>query len=168
MSKIFVISDLHLGHKNILKFEHDGKPLRPFLSLDEMHDTILTNWNKTVSAQDKIYVLGDICMRREYLDLFRHMNGKKRLVLGNHDLFPTQDYLEVGFQALYGARQINGVWLTHVPMHQGSVEQERVKINIHGHLHATKINHPKYFNASVECINYTPVSIEEVLDGLKK
>lgn len=165
MSEVFVISDLHLGHKSILQFEYDGKPLRPFADLDEMHETIVANWNATVRPGDKIYVLGDICFRKELMGMFDFLNGKKRLVRGNHDLFDTSLYLKY-FSEIYGVRQINGVWLTHCPMHLGGVEQERVKVNIHGHLHANKIDHPKYFNASVECVNYTPISIEDVLANL--
>lgn len=167
MSDIFVISDLHLGHKNILKFEHKGKPLRPFHDLHEMHETIINNWHKTIKAQDKVYVLGDISFQVEMMGIFAHLPGHKRLVRGNHDLMDTQVYMKY-FDEIYGVRQINGVWLTHVPMHQSCVDGERVKVNIHGHLHANKIDHPKYFNASVECINYTPVSIEDVLDEVSK
>ena len=47
-------------------------------------------------------------------------------------------------------------------MHPQCVEQERVKVNAHGHLHANIIDHPKYRNVCVECLNYTPISIDEV------
>jgi calcineurin-like phosphoesterase family protein len=159
---IFVISDLHLGHRNILKFEHNGEPLRNFADLDEMHQTIVDNWKRVVKPTDKVYVLGDVAFRVECMGIFDYLPGHKRLVLGNHDLFDIQVYAK-HFQKVHGVRQLNGVWLTHVPMHQPSVEAPRVKLNIHGHLHANKIDHPKYFNASVECIDYTPIAIEEVL-----
>ncbi len=38
-------SDLHIGHKNIIGFDH-----RPFSSLDEMTEKIIANWNKTFSC----------------------------------------------------------------------------------------------------------------------
>ena len=163
MPEIFVISDTHLGHANILKFErNDGSPLRPFTSLDEMHLAILTNWNKTVTPRDKVYHLGDVAWSQEALKILALCNGKKRLIRGNHDGFKTRTYLQY-FDEVYGVRQINGVWLTHVPMHHDSVAETRVKVNIHGHLHAKRIDHGKYFNASVEQINYTPISIDQVL-----
>lgn len=40
--KKFYTSDLHIGHKNIIGFDH-----RPFSSLDEMTEKIIANWNKT-------------------------------------------------------------------------------------------------------------------------
>ena len=38
-------SDLHIGHKNIIDFDH-----RPFSSLDEMTEKIIANRNKTFSC----------------------------------------------------------------------------------------------------------------------
>ncbi len=159
MAEVFVISDTHLGHENILKFEHDGKPLRSFKSLTEMHVDIIDKWNATVTPRDKVYHLGDVAFTKEGLHLLQMLNGKKRLVRGNHDLFKTNLYAEY-FDEIYGVRQMNGLWLTHVPMHPHSVE--RAKLNIHGHTHAYCLEDPKYFNASVEAINYTPISIDEI------
>jgi calcineurin-like phosphoesterase family protein len=162
MAEVFVLSDLHLGHKNILTFKHGGHPLRPFATLEEMHDTILGNWRKTVAPADKIYVLGDVCFGLKNMELFADLPGKKRLVMGNHDLFDYGVYAKY-FQKIMGVRQLNGVWLTHVPMHLDCVNQERVKCNIHGHLHANKIDHPKYFNACCEHLDYTPKHIDEII-----
>mgnify|MGYP005823662095 CR=1 FL=1 len=161
MNDIWLISDTHLGHDNILKFQHEDKPLRPFSNLDEMHAAIIDNWNSVVKPQDKVYHLGDVAFKDWALRLLLKCNGHKRLILGNHDGFKSRMYLEV-FEQLYGVRQLNRIWLTHVPMHIAGVEQDRVIGNVHGHLHAHKINHPKYFNASVECINYTPINLDEV------
>lgn len=167
-NNIWVISDTHLGHDNILKFKrNDGSPLRDFESIEEMHDVILGNWNNTVKPEDKVYHLGDVAFRDWALNLLKGAHGHKRLIMGNHDKMKTERYLEV-FEKLGGVNQIDRVWMSHVPMHEGSVAQDRVIGNIHGHLHAHKLNHPKYFNASVECIDYTPVNLEEIRDNFKK
>lgn len=168
MPNAFVISDLHLGHNNILKFTRsDGQRLRPFNSLEEMHGTIIENWNSVVKPQDKVYVLGDVAFGSDALQIMKAMHGHKRLVRGNHDLYNIKNYLAV-FEEVYGVRQIDGVWMTHVPMHEDCVNGARVKVNIHGHLHYNVIEHQKYFNASVERINYTPIHIDEVLSIVKK
>lgn len=166
MPEVFVISDTHFGHNNILNFEHKGAPLRPFNSLDEMHATMLKRWNETVSPKDKVYHLGDVAFGQEAIKILGELNGKKRLIRGNHDNLSLNTYRQY-FQEVYGVRQINGLWLTHVPIHEGSVEGRRVKGNIHGHIHANEINHPKYFNASVEAIDYRPVSLDEVLEVIR-
>ena len=54
----YYISDLHLFHENSIAFDH-----RPFASLQEMHDTILKNWNDRVTNGDMVYILGDVSMR---------------------------------------------------------------------------------------------------------
>jgi calcineurin-like phosphoesterase family protein len=164
MSEIFLISDLHLGHDNVLHFQHPTKegPLRPFKSIDEMHHTIITNWNSVVTDKDKVYVLGDVAMTEPALKLLAMMNGHKHLIMGNHDKYQARAYLQY-FEKLGGLRQINGVWLSHAPMHESCVNQERVKINAHGHLHGNIIDSPKYRNVCVENINYTPISVDEVM-----
>ena len=54
------ISDLHLGHANVLKFDQ-----RPFLTLNEMHETIINNWNSVVDKTDDVYILGDFAWKND-------------------------------------------------------------------------------------------------------
>lgn len=161
MNDVFAIGDTHFKHTNILKFLHNDKPLRPFSSIEEMEQTIEDNWNKVVTPRDKVYHVGDVAFHKSGLSILNRLNGKKRLVRGNHDLFRTLEYLKY-FDEVYGVRQLSGIWLTHCPMHITGVEQERVKLNVHGHLHANVIDHPKYVNVCVENTNYTPVSLEQL------
>ena len=46
----FYIADMHLGHKNVLKFDN-----RPFESVSEMDMVLMENWNKRVSHDDGVY-----------------------------------------------------------------------------------------------------------------
>lgn len=134
---------------------------------------MVENWNKVVRPVDKIYHLGDVVINRKSLPILGRLNGKKRLVRGNHDIFKTADYLPY-FDEIYGIRVFSdlGVVLTHVPIHPESLE--RWKYNIHGHLHANKVPDPKnrfrpdprYICVSVEQINYTPVELESLLTDL--
>ena len=55
MSEIFFTSDLHFGHKNLLKFT---KP-RPFTTIEEHDQTIIDNWNSVVNQDDTVYVRND-------------------------------------------------------------------------------------------------------------
>lgn len=50
----YYISDLHIGHENILRFDN-----RPFADLNEMHNAIVTRWNSVVTGNDTVYILGD-------------------------------------------------------------------------------------------------------------
>ena len=50
MAKIFFTSDLHFGHKNIIRYDN-----RPFLSVEEMDAEIVRRWNAKVSPDDIYY-----------------------------------------------------------------------------------------------------------------
>lgn len=168
--RVFLISDTHFGHKNILGFKReDGSPLRDFPSTHDMDMTMVENWNRVVRPVDKVYHLGDVAFTDGGIRLLGMLNGHKRLMRGNHDLYKMRFYNE-HFEEVYGVRQIDGFWLTHVPMHPDAVASPRVKANIHGHLHANRVKgnfSSKYFNVSVECINYTPIDFEEIKEFYK-
>ena len=102
MANKFVISDTHFGHTNSWeKFKlPDGSPLRPFTSNEEMDETMIERWNAKVKPEDTVYHLGDVVINRKHLHLCNRLNGKKRLIRGNHDIFKDKDYYEAGFIAL--------------------------------------------------------------------
>lgn len=171
MADVWFISDTHFGHKNVLKFELDGKPLREFESIWEMEQTMYERWCEVVKPQDKIYHLGDVGFTQDSILRMRSLPGHKRLVMGNHDKFQTKLYMSV-FEQLYGVRQIDRFWISHIPMHVDSVD--RYRLNIHGHTHARKVLRPdmkidtRYFNTSVECIDYRPIHFDEIKTFAKK
>lgn len=47
----YYISDLHIGHANIVRFDN-----RPFADLNEMHRAIIDNWNSRVKTDRKSVV----------------------------------------------------------------------------------------------------------------
>ncbi len=167
MPELFTISDLHLGHENILKFlDDDGMRVRDFPSISAMHVRIVEAWNSVVTPKDKVYVLGDVAMRKDALPILGLLNGKKALIRGNHDTFSLNAYRPY-FYEVYGVRQIDRIWFTHVPMWEGSVGEARVKGNVHGHLHTNTINHRRYRNVCVEQVDYTPVTFDDCVEFFK-
>lgn len=152
---IWIISDTHFGHENIIRY-----CARPFASAAEMDEVMVERWNKVVKPSDHVYHLGDVAMKWQQMDaVMPRLNGKKRLVRGNHDIFETKRYSK-WFAEIYGIRVLNGMIMTHIPIHPDSMS--RFRANIHGHVHnSTALTYP-YVNVSVEAINYTPVSLEEV------
>ncbi len=79
---IFVTSNTHFNHKNIIKYCH-----RPFKDVEEMNEAIISNWNNSVTNDDIIYHLGDFCFgaKEELKQIFNRLNGQKYLIMGNHD-----------------------------------------------------------------------------------
>lgn len=162
MAKIWLISDTHFEHSNVLTFtKPDGERLRPFDSLKEMHECMVTCWNETVKPEDKVYHLGDFAMRRSGVPWAKVLNGHKRLILGNHDTADIRDYLDCGFEKVLGYRVLDRLVLSHIPVHEHQVAK-RFKGNIHGHLHGQHLADLHYYNVSVEVIDYVPVDFEQI------
>lgn len=162
MSNIWVTSDTHFNHKKILTFkEDDGTPVRDFDSVSEMNEKLIENWNSVVKPQDKIYHLGDVFFgpKEDFKGLWARLNGKKRLVVGNHD---DIKFLSQGnfFQKVYMWRLFKefGIILTHVPINQDNFRVGAK--NVHGHVHTKPSPDGPYQCVCVEQTNYTPVNIE--------
>lgn len=84
-NNIFFTSDLHLGHKNVMKF---CPCFRNFNCVDEMDNELISLWNDTVGINDEIYDLGDLSFYRDIkksICILKRLNGKHTLILGNHD-----------------------------------------------------------------------------------
>jgi calcineurin-like phosphoesterase family protein len=169
------------GHTNSWeKFKKtDGSPLRPFTSNEEMDETMIERWNAKVKENDVVFHLGDVVINKRYLPLLDRLNGSKRLIMGNHDIFGHEEYLKY-FKKVAGVRVfVDQFIFSHIPLHPDSVT-DRFKVNVHGHLHANEVMtmrsvgpgvcdaeytnepDPRYLCVSVEHTNFEPLSFEEV------
>lgn len=178
MSNIFVISDTHFGHEKCLTFkDKKGELIRPeFSCVEEMDETIIDNWNKTVKPEDKVYHLGDFSFggKHNIKKYSERLNGHKRLILGNHD-YEAKDYVN-HFEKVMSWRHLGKfdmpVYLCHFPLRSEAYDyrDDRRGINIHGHLHEKQLNGnpPTHVNVCVEQIRYTPITIEEIISRIKK
>jgi calcineurin-like phosphoesterase family protein len=186
MINTWFISDTHFFHKNILEYESAA---RPFKTLDEMHEVMIERWNNVVRQNDIVYHLGDFSFGKHGLAIADLLNGKKRLIMGNHDTCKTSDYLNY-FEKLYGIIFWNRCILSHVPVHANGLGS-RWLLNVHGHLHSRivmsdeiewkideevfpgqeimkKIPDISYFNVSCEQNNLTPIHADIIRDRLKE
>lgn len=163
---IWVTSDTHFSHARILTFQDPwGEIMRPFSSVEEMDETLVARWNDRVRPHDHVYHLGDVAMTRPALQIVKRLNGKKRLIFGNHDIYDYKSYTEVGFEKLMGYRVFEDLFLSHVPIHPSSMPNF---INVHGHIHGNGDLGEGYINMSVEATNFAPLSLEEIRDRVKK
>lgn len=174
MPAVFLVSDTHFGHAGVCRFlREDGTKLRPWDNPDEMDEEMIKRWNDTVRPNDKVYHLGDVVINRKALKTLGRLNGDKVLIKGNHDIFRLDEYIPY-FRDIRAYHVMNGMILSHVPVHTESIA--RFGTNIHGHLHAnrvkmkvqfphkeTEIIDPRYFNVSVEQIDFKPILFEHAL-----
>lgn len=157
---IFASADHHFGHKNIVKFtDAFGEKLRDFDTVEDMEEHIVEQHNSVVKPTDMTLFAGDVCFNKHKLELFKRMNGMKVLILGNHDQFSMKRYLE-HFHEVCALKVIDNIIFTHIPLHP--VSMGRWELNVHGHMHHNKIDHPKHLCVSMEQIDYKPISFEEI------
>ncbi len=161
MNRTFIIADTHFGHKKIIDFEAD---YRPFATIEEHDAELIRRWNAVVKPKDTVWHLGDVLFGQEAFNILPLLNGIKKLVMGNHDRYPCARYLEY-FRQIVGAAELRNCILTHIPVHPAQFE--RYRANIHGHLHHTKLDDSRYINVSAECINLTPVLLDELLQNIR-
>lgn len=150
--KIFVISDLHLGHRGMSE-------RRGFTSIEEHDRHIIDSWNKVVNKKDTVYILGDITMEKvaPYY-LLDELKGLKKVVGGNHDKPQHTRRMLKYIDGFCGMLQYKGMVFTHCPIHPSQLD-DRYSKNVHGHVHTDTLDDPRYINVSAEVVDYTPVLV---------
>lgn len=133
------ISDLHFGHRNIIRYDN-----RPWLDPDEMEEGLIDRWNSVVAKEDLTYVLGDFCWSQSYEDwvrLLTRLRGQVFFIKGNHDRTKILKELDrKGHIAGWSQQEIakdsgRNVVLNHSPMpffvnmHHGNT------YHLYGHVH---------------------------------
>ena len=178
MPAVFLVSDTHFGHAGVCRFtRNDGvTKLRPWTDPDEMDEFMVAAWNERVRPNDKVYHLGDVVINRKSLTIMNRLNGDKVLIRGNHDIFKDEDYTPY-FRSLRGYHVMNGMILSHIPVHPESLG--RFGVNIHGHLHANRVMLPgfngkitdiidtRYHCVCVEQTDFAPILFEDVIKRIK-
>lgn len=179
MPATFLVSDTHFGHAGVCRFtEADGvTKIRPWTDPDEMDEEMIRRWNDRVRPNDKVYHLGDVVINRKALPTLARLNGDKVLIRGNHDIFRDDEY-RVYFRELRAYHVLNGMILSHIPLHPESLG--RFGTNIHGHLHTNRVkkiigvdvrtgefkysteNDVRYHCVCVEQTDFTPILLEDV------
>jgi len=146
MPATFLVSDTHFGHAGVCRFTHPdtGEKLRPWTDPDEMDEAMIRAWNERVRATDKVYHLGDVVINRRAMKTLARLNGDKVLIRGNHDIFRDDEYREY-FRELRAYHVMNGMILSHIPVHEASLG--RFGVNIHGHLHGSRVRRPRAVDA---------------------
>lgn len=169
MEKVFFTSDLHFGHKNILKYED-----RPFSSIEEMDQKMIENWNKKVGSNDEIYILGDLAFgNKKYVkNLLEKLNGKKYMIRGNHDRYIDKEEISNEFQWVkdyYLLNHSSGIKLVlfHYPICSCAFMQYG-SIHLFGHIHKDNIVMNKNaYNVGADVNNYEPIELKDILEKLK-
>lgn len=166
MKDIWVISDTHFGDVDFYTYKlQDGSPARPFNNSVEADECMVENWNNVVKPQDKIYILGDLGVKKTLREILPKLNGKKCLIKGNHDDEKINFYKEY-FYDVRAYHVMDKILFAHIPVHPYC--KARFLLQAHGHTHTFVFPDKFYQNMCVEKNNYTPVNYDTLLDLSKK
>lgn len=167
MSKIFVMSDNHHFHNNIIKYCS-----RPFKYAEQMDECIINNINAVVKQNDELYILGDFSLSNDYEKLYvlfsRIKCTRLYLIKGNHDSRSVlklpwiwvKDYNELYYKEYMFC-------MMHYPIKIWN-KKHHGAICLGGHSHL-KINEFKerYMDVGVDANNYTPVDLDTIIEKMK-
>lgn len=190
MSNLFITSDTHLGHLNIIKFR--VKPNGDKFETPEEHDEYIRRmWNERIGSDDTVIVVGDFVMghKRETLPYnMERLNGNVNLIPGNHDgpWFGnkpekrqewTEFYEECGVSVwedpallLFGNNMVD---LHHLPYQQDDRHGEQYaeyhpqdvgRALIHGHVHDMWRVNGRQINVGVDVWGLAPVPAPRLIE----
>lgn len=160
---IWFTADWHLFHKNILEYEY-----RPYNSIQSMGEALIRNYNQNVKEDDTCFFLGDVfwgVQHEKARSLLGRLNGRKHLILGNHDEFRPFTYVEMGFESVHTSYRIQNargqLILVHDPAPAGVFGDTAW---LCGHVHSLfkYLPEKRVLNVGVDVWDYKPVSIDTV------
>jgi calcineurin-like phosphoesterase family protein len=172
----FFYSDPHFGHAAVL-----GYCSRPFADVHEMDARLIERYNASVCPSDTVLWLGDCFFHNVDVsaDIMGQLNGRKLLVLGNHDRSAAA-MARLGFDVvadqltlcIAGKKAI----ASHYP-YAGTVSPEdaapnadvgnrpvrhKDQILLQGHTHSATRYHQGMVHVGVDAWDYRPVALNEV------
>jgi len=161
---VWLWSDLHFGHKNIIDFSE-----RPYDDVEQMNEHLVANFNDYVKEDDISIWVGDVAFgSTEFANnILDQCNGYKILIVGNHD-FHKKKLRDLNFNEVHLISHIEtqgvDLVLTHYPMFNLPLPY----INVHGHIHAGGGKHDavdtiQHINVNCEFHNYKPVNLNEII-----
>ena len=155
-------ADTHFLHTNILCYCN-----RPFKTVTEMDDTMITNWNSKVKPNDTIYHLGDFIFG-EYESILKRLNGKIFLILGSHDgnAFEHKNRF-VDIRRLHEFRKDDiHITLCHYSMRVWPRSHYN-SFHLYGHSHGHLESFGKSFDVGVDSNNFHVWSLDEIVAKMK-
>lgn len=180
MNKIYITSDLHLGHdKDFVVAE------RGFNTVCEHDAAIKNNWNGLIDEEDEIYLLGDVMLGdvENGLNILSSLKGKIHIIRGNHDTDEKikryrecSNVVEV-IDAKFMRYVTITLYLSHFPTlvsHEKLKKMKNAVVNLYGHTHQKNnfytLNdeaHPYMYHVGLDSHNMMPVLLDDVIEEVR-
>lgn len=167
LNSVWFTADPHFGHENIIKLCN-----RPFNTIESMNAALLDNWNQRVKPEDDVFLLGDVFYHISYIDAMsirEKLHGKIHLILGNHDKLAKnmRGWASVSesfeYKIAVGSAELT-IFLNHYA-HRVWNHSYQGNWHLYGHSHGQLPENPASpsFDCGVDCWNYYPISLEQVI-----
>ena len=176
MGNIFATSDLHFGHNQAFIWGARG-----FKSIEEHDSEIIKRWNEVVTAEDDVYILGDLMLgdNAHGIHCLSQLNGKLHILTGNHCTSARQklyhtlenmvEFCGCATTIKYKKKQL---YLSHYPTITSNMEANphQAVFNLYGHTHQTTNfynGQPFMYHVGVDSHNCYPVLLDDVITEIK-
>lgn len=187
MSRVWITSDLHIGHNRDFVYEDRG-----FGSIEEHDEALLANWNELVDEDDTVYILGDVMLKKDLQDInfsygisvLKKLKGKLIIFRGNHDsdekierYMECSNVISAGHAAMYLDYPETGsyhFYLSHYPTlisHEKLKQMKAALINLYGHTHQKERfynDHPYMYCVCLDAHDMRPVLLEDIIEEVRK
>jgi calcineurin-like phosphoesterase family protein len=101
----WIMADHHFNHKQILDFEPSRGSLSKRLGFESHEEMIIENHNLLVAPTDIVLFLGDFSFASP--SIASKLNGRKILVIGNHDDRGDHAHYQAGFELVVRGTYLN-------------------------------------------------------------
>lgn len=187
MSRIWITSDLHIGHNRDFVYKDRG-----FETIEEHDATLVRNWNELVAPEDTVYILGDVMLKNNLSDdgflygmsVLKKLNGRLIVIRGNHDskekiekYTECVNVIKAGDAALYLDYPETGsyhFYLTHYPTlvsHKKLKQMKTALINLYGHTHQKDRfynEHPYMYCVCLDAHDMRPALLDDIIEEIKQ
>lgn len=166
MSEIWFTSDLHFGHKNIIKFMDN----REFSNIEEHDEALIENLNSCVGPKDDVYFLGDMAMSKNVDHIIPRLPGKWHIIRGNHDYWckktgQVERVLDTykNIVEITDYKELKVSKVRYVLFHYPIETFNRRSIQLHGHTHSLSIvSGPNRIHVGVDAWELHPMHIDNI------
>ncbi len=186
--KVYITSDTHFGHKNIVRGvtnwrTQDGEvpvdSTRDFQTIEQMNQRLIDGINGVVGQDDTLIMLGDVSFGGfDNIGIFleRLVCHNIHLILGNHDthIDKDRDFVQKRFLSVQHYLEVNiegkDFVLCHYPLQSWNGLNKGI-IHLHGHVHLPenrKFGNGKRLDVGVDGNGMDPYSISDIIKMMDK
>ena len=171
----YFTSDPHFNHKNILKY---CSSTRPWVTVGEMNEAIISCYNETARYDDDLWILGDVGFGDvdEVISILKRIKAKKHLIIGNHDKKNLKnDSFRACFVSIDNIQEINVnisgvdklIIMCHFKMAVWN-KSHRGSWHLFGHSHGTMPDDTSLsMDVGIDAVK-RPISLLEISDVMSK